>query len=104
MLSVGLFLLVFPLELLDELLPLGCLAHPHHHQALVVPLRHHRRLGRSRKHTQNPSGQHGLPDPPQIPLTTPVFRAGSGLIPQKSGEVGESCLATGNNQALLLKC
>lgn len=45
MLALGVRLrLVFPLELLDELLPLGRLPQPHHHQALVVPLRHHRRL------------------------------------------------------------
>lgn len=48
-LGVRLFL-IFLLELFDKLLPLCCLAHPHHHQALVVPFRYHRRLGAEDKH------------------------------------------------------
>lgn len=39
------FFLIFLLELCNQLLPLCCLAHPHHHQALIIPLRDHRCLG-----------------------------------------------------------
>lgn len=82
--------LVFPLQLFDKLLPLCCLAHPHHHQALVIPFRYHRCLGAENK--GNLSGTAYTPAPLSITHTRSVpvgvrKVVHSSVTPEKSGTV-----------------
>lgn len=83
-------LLFFPLELFNKLLPLCCLAHPHHHQALVIPFRYHWRLGAENK--GNLSRTVYIPAPLSINHThnTLVWVrevVHSSMTPEKSGKV-----------------